>query len=229
MEFLHDPVKAYNELGCSAFHIYQEYAVFLGMTLTGDHFFQIYELAKKRGLEANFKIADLKQANHPNFVLIKITGVSNSKLIIEARSIGGGMINITRLNRYNLLLTGKAWEYVIVCPSPLGREVIPEIKKINGLIESSEISNQLNQNLIRARFIEEIPSEDKNKLESLKGVEKIWTCSPVFFPPKGKELFVSTAEILSLSEKQSLTLGELALAYESNLLGISELYRDCQH
>ena len=45
---------------------------------------------------------------------------------------------------------------------------------------------------------------------------------PVYFPQKGEPLFSSGKEMVSLAEQRGVSLGEIALAYEATLLGMSE-------
>ena len=221
IEFTFDPDSSYAR-------VFREQGVdlalisgLLGLSLTDDLFFQALKIAEEKGWKINFKISELKQASHPNFVLIEITGKSNQKLTVEAQSIGGGMIKITRLNGYNVLLSGKAVEYVIICHKD-SRKLISRIKKMAGLIDSPDISDQKNEKVIVARFENRISQKDKIKIDSLEGIKKIWTTSPVFKVKKGKELFVSAREMIRTAEKQAQSLGEIALVYEANLLGISK-------
>lgn len=193
----------------------------LGLPLTDDLFFQALKIAKGKGWKINFKISKLKQADHPNFVRIEITGKNNQKLFVEAQSVGGGMIKITRLNGYKVLLSGKAVEYVIICHKDSGK-LISRIKKMDGLLDSPDISDQKNEKVIVARFENRISQEDQIKIDSIEGIKNVWTISPVFKVKKGKELFVSSREMVQLAEKQAQSLGEIALAYEANILGISK-------
>jgi L-serine dehydratase len=193
----------------------------LGIPLTDILFFKALGIAENKGWKINFKISELKRASHPNFVLLKITGNSNQKLVVEAQSIGGGMIKITRINGYKVLLSGQAFEYVIICHKN-SRKLILQIKKMMGLIDPPDISDQKNEKVISARFEKRITKKDKMKLDSIEGIKKIWTSSPVFKVKKGKELFVSAQEMVRMARKKAQSLGEIALVYEAKLLGISK-------
>lgn len=52
--------------------------------------------------------------------------------------------------------------------------------------------------------------------------EKVWNAAPVFFVRRGDPLFASSEEMVALAEKRGLSLGHVALAYETELLGVSE-------
>lgn len=55
--------------------------------------------------------------------------------------------------------------------------------------------------------------------QDLSTIEKVWTAAPVFFVRRGDPLFASAEEMVTLAEERALSLGEVALAYESELLG----------
>jgi L-serine dehydratase len=50
---------------------------------------------------------------------------------------------------------------------------------------------------------------------------RVWTAAPVFFVQKGTTLFESGGEMLAFAESHEHSLGEAALVYESELLGMS--------
>ena len=56
--------------------------------------------------------------------------------------------------------------------------------------------------------------------QDLSGAEKVWTVSPVFFVQKGEFLFESARDMVVFAEDHRHSLGETALAYESELLGM---------
>lgn len=58
--------------------------------------------------------------------------------------------------------------------------------------------------------------------QDLSTIEKVWTAAPVFFVRRGDPLFTSAEEMVTLAEDRGLSLGEIALAYESELLGMTE-------
>ena len=87
----------------------------MGWKLTDERFFKALEIAAQQGLEIQFRVAPLPNADHPNSVQIDAVSPSGEKLSAEAKSIGGGMILFTRLDNWEVELTGKAYECVVVC------------------------------------------------------------------------------------------------------------------
>lgn len=64
------------------------------------------ELAAEAGLELQFSPVNLRGA-HPNTVKLTITGASGQRLTMEAASVGGGNIEVHRLDGMNVSFTGK--------------------------------------------------------------------------------------------------------------------------
>ena len=64
------------------------------------------ELAKEQGLEVTIRQVNLRRA-HPNTVRLEITGVTGRTLTMEAASVGGGNIEIHRLDGLRVDFTGK--------------------------------------------------------------------------------------------------------------------------
>ncbi|MGP1440411.1 MAG: L-serine ammonia-lyase, iron-sulfur-dependent subunit beta [Treponema sp.] len=83
-------------------------------------------LAKNSDLECTFKTEDIPEA-HPNTAIIELTSFSGKKISMQGSSIGGGNIEITKLNGKDVIITGQN-------PS-----IIVEYKDIPGRI--SEISS----------------------------------------------------------------------------------------
>lgn len=64
------------------------------------------ELAQAKGLALHFHSVNVRGA-HPNTVRLNITGVSGKTLNMEAASVGGGNIEVHKLDGLNVNFTGK--------------------------------------------------------------------------------------------------------------------------
>ena len=62
---------------------------------------------------------------------------------------------------------------------------------------------------------------ERKPLES-RPLLRVWESAPVYYVQSGEPLFRSAAGMVRLAEEMGLSLGRLALAYESQLLGVSE-------
>ena len=64
------------------------------------------EIAKEQGLDITLRQINIRGA-HPNTVRLEIIGVSGKRLTLEAASVGGGNIEIHRLDGLRVNFTGK--------------------------------------------------------------------------------------------------------------------------
>ena len=64
------------------------------------------ELAKERGMDVSFRQVSIRGA-HPNTVRLEVEGVDGRRLTMEAASVGGGNIEIHRLDGLRVDFTGK--------------------------------------------------------------------------------------------------------------------------
>jgi len=142
-------------------------AALLGWPITDERFAQALSLAPRQGLRIRFKVAPLEKADHPNTVAIDLAGRSGRTLRATARSVGGGMVEVTEVDGRPVRLDGKS-------------------------------------------------------AVTLKSGGTIRRAGPIFFVRKGTPLFRSAAEMVLLARRRRVSLGEIALAYEAQLLGLPE-------
>jgi len=79
-----------------------------------------------------------------------------------------------------------------------------------------------NQVLLHVRRRSPLEAGIRAEVEARPGVHHIWTALPLFFVLCGGPLFRDAAEMIALAEERGCSLGQIALAYESALLGLSE-------
>ena len=82
-------------------------AALLGWPITDKRFPKALTLAPRQGLELAFKVAPLEKPEHPNTVAIELISKTGSMLRATARSIGGGMVEVTEVNGCPVRLDGK--------------------------------------------------------------------------------------------------------------------------
>lgn len=84
----------------------------MGMHVDDERIRNSIQLAHDAGIELHFSTVEIRDA-HPNTVRMNITGVSGKQLAMEASSIGGGLIEIHRLDGMRVNFTGKENTLVI--------------------------------------------------------------------------------------------------------------------
>jgi L-serine dehydratase len=111
-----------------------------------------FEIAQKKDLKYEFIVKNLGDNYHPNTVKIVLENGKNKKrkMAIVGSSIGGGMIEIVKIDNFKILLKGRAGRYLslVVCHDK-NPQIIPKlIKKIKELdisvanVEKSSYKNK---------------------------------------------------------------------------------------
>lgn len=91
-------------------------------------------LARESGMSVTFRQVNLRGA-HPNTVRMNITGASGRMLAMEAASVGGGNIEIHRLDGVNVAFTGKENTLIIHHADTMGM-----IAAITGIIAGASVN-----------------------------------------------------------------------------------------
>lgn len=93
-----------------------------------------FKIAKEKNIDYEFKKKDLGQKYHPNTVKIVLENTKR-KMAVTGSSIGGGMIEILKIDNFDVLLRGRAGKHLsLVVSHDRKSEIIPElIKKLKKL------------------------------------------------------------------------------------------------
>ena len=196
----------------------------MGWSITDERFSQALRLAAEQGLSITFAVEPLPDADHPNTVEIRMASRGGRRLCAVAKSIGGGAVVFTRVAGWPVHLTGDAHEVLVVLDEVDGAE--QAVRKL--LAQDGQVMGQVSrlvqggEVLLYARRQAALDVGIGTEVEALPGVSAVWSATPIFFVRRGKPLFSSAAEMVALAEERDCSLGQVALAYESALLGISE-------
>jgi len=194
----------------------------MGLPITDETFPRALDLAAEKGIEIRFAVEPLPKADHPNTVEIRMTSRGGRKLSAAAQSIGGGAIQFTRVSQWPALLRGDAHEMLMEVTRTAEPEVLECLKKEVKWVGAPERQAQGGLVVLHVKLQSALDPETKSRLRALPGVSQLWTAPPVFFPLRGEPLFASAEEMLALAGSRSLSIGRIALAYESELLGLPE-------
>ncbi len=194
----------------------------LGWSITDERFAEALDLAQKKGLELSFQVEPLERADHPNAVRLLVTTASGRSLALEGRSTGGGGIQITRLQGWVLDLDGKRFVYLLDCSTE-------NAARVSDLLESHKVPiadalrSQHNDHILLQYSSE--AQWDKSladKVFEMVGPHSFYFCEPVFYITPGEPIFSSGQDMVALARQKGISLGQLALEYESTLLGLSQ-------
>lgn len=193
-----------------------------GWEITDPRFENVLEIACREGLKIDFEVGKIPGSDHPNEVLVFLTGENGDSVEIIARSVGGGAIEVTEVDGWPVSITGACHDLFVVAELRDREIIAAELKK--NLPEADGITVQQKGDLFHIHIpcMHRPPESFLEKLQDMSGVSSIRITSPVMFVCSGKPLFTSARELLELAEKRGTGLAELALSYESEMLGLSE-------
>jgi L-serine dehydratase len=195
---------------------------FLNRPLTDESFFTVLNEAPKAGMELRFEVRPLPGADHPNTTDLALTGADGSSLHLVARSIGGGEVEITRVDGRPVLFNGSAYEALLEVPLTHADTVAALLEDDEDLLEQPAMVRAKDVARITTRRRRAFAEEFRPKLRAIAPCARVWESAPVYFVQQGAPLFISAAEMVKLAGERGCSLGRIALAHEAQLLGLSE-------
>lgn len=194
----------------------------LDRPLTDARFFTALDDARAAGLDLEYQVRPLALADHPNTVEMDLTAPSGRALHVVARSVGGGEVEITRLDGRPVLFNGASFELLAEVPGAHAAAALALVAEDGAVLDSPACVQEGDRTRWVIRRSAPLPEEARRRLETLVDGARVWESTPVYFVAQGPPLVTSAAEMVVLAEQRGLSLGELALAYEAQLLGWSE-------
>ncbi|MBU0668180.1 L-serine ammonia-lyase, iron-sulfur-dependent subunit beta [Patescibacteria group bacterium] len=89
-----------------------------------------FEIAKKNRLQYIFKTADLGRSQHPNTVKIIVEKKGRKSMSMIGSSIGGGMVQVVRIDQFDVSLHGIAGHYkTLIVWHDRGKTILDPLKK----------------------------------------------------------------------------------------------------
>jgi L-serine dehydratase len=194
----------------------------MGWTITDERFPDALDLASAQGLHIVFTTEALPGAEHPNTVQLNLTSQSGRTLVVEARSIGGGAVVFGEVEGWSVHLTGDAHEVLAEVDKGAASAVRELLLGDGRCIGPVTCQSRGSQALLHARRRAPLPAEIRARMDTVPGVARVWAAPSLVHPVCGTALFSSAVEMVALAEQRDCTLGQIALAYESGLLGLTE-------
>jgi len=181
------------------------------------------EKARGENIDIKFKITDFI-ADHPNTIKIMLADQEGKKIHLKAISVGGGLIEIKKIEEFPLSICGDFYETLLFYSRITSKEaekIIEQIKKeIKGIayIDLSENSKQ-EQGIINLKSSSKLSLSKILWLQKLKNILYIRQLDPVMPVVSVKDCCIpydTASKMLSYWEKKGGELWELAVLYESS-------------
>lgn len=191
----------------------------MGWRQTDEIFTRGLDAARSQGVEIDFEVTRLSQADHPNYVVMEVVGEKNKNIKVEAKSVGGGTFKIVKIDGYDAILDGKSHVTLITIDKEIVNRITGDIKKSYPKVEIT------NSPVDDSTLVLQLCSNSPLLLEELSkqpSVHNIRQSKPVYYTQKGSALFSSAKEMVEYATVNNLSLGETVLRYESTILGLTE-------
>jgi len=187
----------------------------MGWSMLDDAYADSVDRARDAGLVVTFESAPLDETDHPNGMLIETKTEKGTQLRVVAEAVGGGGIRIVSIDRWPVELDGKSYSMVVEVAES-------DAAAVANIIPDSCRREREGAVLFTGAFADPPDSEILKRLRDLPGIRTVRTSAPVFFVRRGEALFESAKELVEVAERRGSSLGEVALAYESEQLGMTE-------
>lgn len=197
-------------------------AGFLGRPLTDPAFADMLDVARESGLDLRFSVEPLPGADHPNTAVIVAEGEDGRRLTVTARSVGGGAIEIVRLDGWPVRLDGSAHALLVEIDAEEADRLDAWLRQAGGLLAGPERVGREGRTLVSALRASALTPSERGTLDAFPGARRLLTASPYAFVKRGRALASSASGLIEVAGGRGCSLGQAALSSEAALLGIPE-------
>ena len=194
----------------------------LGWPLTDTRFFGALDEAASAGVSLAFEIAPLAGADHPNTVDIELSAADGALATLRAASVGGGAIQVTRVNGWPVSLGGETYAVLVEVAVEKVNDVLSVLAPGATAVEEIRVVEREGSRLLIARRLSPLDPEAGSRVGAVSGMRALHELPPLAHVKRGHPLFESADAMLVLAERRGGSLGQVALAYECQLLDLDE-------
>jgi L-serine dehydratase len=179
------------------------------------------ERARGENIDIKFKITDFI-TDHPNTIKLMLADQEGKKVHLRAISLGGGLIEIKKIEEFSLSICGDFYETLLFYSRITSKEaekIIGQIKKENKEITYIDLSENNKQGIINLKTSSKLTPSKILWLQKLKNVLYIRQLDPVMPVVSVKDCCIpynTASKMLSYWEKKGGELWELAALYEGS-------------
>ena len=222
MRFAFDPGGSYAQ-------VYRQQGVdrafavgLLGWPLTDDRFFEALDEAAAAGMALSFAVEPLAGADHPNTVDMELESPDGTVVRLRARSVGGGAVELTRVEGWSVRLTGETFCALAEVRAGSADAVQAALESDGLVVPGSACQERGEHRLLVVLRTGPLGADVAAGLRERPEVSWVRETPPVAFVKRGGALFASAREMVALAEERGWPLGRVGLAYEADLLGLGE-------
>jgi len=184
--------------------------------------------ARKENIGIKFKITDFI-ADHPNTIKMMLANQEGEKINLRAISVGGGLIEINKIDEFSLSICGDFYETLLFYSRITSKEaekIVKQIKKEIRGIAHVDLSENNKQGIINLKTSSKLTPSKILWLQKLKNILYIRQLDPVMPVVSIKDCIVpynTASKMFSYWEKRGGELWELATLYESSYGKLSKV------
>ncbi len=226
-----DPVRAHARFDPAGSYarVYQEQGVdrafalgLLGWPLTDARFFDAVAEARTASLDLTFGVEPLLEADHPNTVDLSLAGADGRSVTLRAKSVGGGAIEVTRVDDWPVSLGGEAHVSLVEIDAAAEAEAMDVIARDGGVLGEAVRIDRGDARLLVVSRVTPLGPGAGARVRAVPGVRSLRELPPIAHVKHGQPLFESAEEMLALAEDRGCSLGQVGIAYECQQLGLDE-------
>ncbi|MCX6560497.1 MAG: L-serine ammonia-lyase, iron-sulfur-dependent, subunit alpha [Candidatus Aminicenantes bacterium] len=193
---------------------------FMGKPLTDESFFTALEDAPRAGLRLLFQIRPLEHPDHPNAMMIDVRDAAGEIFSVEARSIGGGDVEIISLDGIEIAFNGSAFELFIEAAHSQQAFLAAALAGDGALMSGPNPIALGGRQAFVARRSKALSGFIRSSVEELVPGAIIRESAPVYLVQIAEPLFFDAEALVRLCEKRGWSLGRAGLEYETRILGL---------
>lgn len=182
---------------------------------------QYNKLAKEKGIDIEYRILDYG-AVHPGNYRMEVTDDTGCCRHWEAISVGGGMIEMQRLEGFEVNICGDFYELIVICNTD---ECEQKIKEITGESEFTLKSENQGRWLMNLKYSAPLEKTQINQIKEIEGAAEAFILTPVLptHSRAGCRVPYSNAqELLDYAKEHPMEAWEYGAYYESVRGGVSK-------
>jgi L-serine dehydratase len=195
---------------------------FLGWALTDSRFLMGLEEASTAGLALTFDVEPLDGADHPNTVDIELASADGAEARMRAKSVGGGAIEVTRVNGYEVRLAGETHSVLAEVRTGAEAEVATLVEADGAAIGRTASQGRDGTTMLVVQRLSPLAPGASARIAAGPGILTLRELPPSARVKRGHPIFESAEKMVSLAQERGWSLGQVALAYESELLGLDD-------
>jgi L-serine dehydratase len=188
-------------------------AGFLGWQMTDERYPHALQAISEAGTDLRFDVVALEHADHPNSVRVIMEHGDGSVFVLWARSVGGGLVELARLDEWELSVDGKSWVVLV----ELRGDADAAVRRLLG---DGELTRRVGGRVLCQALLQRPPAaEALQELRRDSTVRRVMVAEPVFLARAGESLFATADEMVALATRRGWSLGRSGREYEARLLG----------